>query len=41
MLAAVAGGSSTNNMYLGVHWPPNRDEVVFLATTYGPKALGA
>ncbi len=39
MLAAVASG--TNNMYLGVHWPPNRDEVVYLTTTYGPKIAGA
>jgi small conductance mechanosensitive channel len=39
MLAAAAGG--TNNMYLGVHWPPNRDEIVFLTTTYGPKIAAA
>ena len=39
MMAAVSTGST--NAYLGVHWPPNREEITYLSTTYGPKLAGA
>lgn len=41
MLAAAISGSNTNSTYLGVHWPPNREEIIFLASTYGLKVLVA